>query len=154
MFYETINHYSIWKFCSMFYETLIHYSVSKFCSIFLFNLEVWRIYIHYSKCSLFIFFFEPLLSIHYFASINPPPLSRRPILLLHIQRTFSRFQGLFKQESRGHHWVFFGLSYPSLVTGMWFLRNWGFSSPNGEGIRNGHSCRTSCMYTGLFQNGN
>ena len=82
MFYETFNHCSIWKFCSMFYETFIHYSVSKFCSIFLFNLEVWRIYIHYSKCpnskcSLFIFFFEPLFSIHYSASIAPRSLTLR-----------------------------------------------------------------------------
>lgn len=130
MFYETINNYSIWKFCSMFYETFIQYSVSKFCLLFLFNLEVWRIYIHYfkcskSKCSLFIFAFKPLFSIHYSASI-----------------AFSRFQGLFKQESRGHHWVFFGLSYPSLVTGMWFLRNWGFRHLMGRVM--GHSCRTSC----------
>ena len=64
----------------MFYETFIHYSISKFCSIFLFNLEVWRIYIHYSKCSkskcsLFIF------ACHYSVFITPHPLPPPPLAL-------------------------------------------------------------------------
>ena len=112
----------------MFYETLslfIHYSILKFCSIFFFDLEVWRIYIHYSECSnskysLFIFFFKPLFSIHYsastpryfFSTFNEPFLAFKVSLNRKVEAIIECFL--------------------DSATPPW-LQVCGFSSPDGEG---------------------
>lgn len=132
----------------MFYETFIQYSVSKFCLLFLFNLEVWRIYIHYfkcskSKCSLFIFAFKPLFSIHYSATIAPTP---RPLALRYFSFIFNEpflaFKVSLNRKVEAIIECFLDSATPPWlqVCGSFVIED--FRHLMGRVM--GHSCRTSC----------